>query len=189
MIYKTLRILADKFEQYLSNKFKLEEKITVLSGLSADDGISEAQNTNKLIVTLAGVERDTSMGISFKPIVSQNNKNYVGRPSVSLNLYVLVSANFIDKNYDESLKYLSSALEMIQSNDLLNEYNTPGLGPEISKLHLELENMSFHEMSNIWSIFGGKYIPSFLLKVRMLTISKEEIESVEHQADDVKLQT
>lgn len=31
MIYKTLHILADKFEQYLSNKFKLEEKITVLA--------------------------------------------------------------------------------------------------------------------------------------------------------------
>jgi len=187
MIYKTLHIIAHKFDQYLSGKFNQEERIAVLSTPAGSDGISESRNNNSLIISLVNIERDTSMGINFKPQPLQNERFFTGRPSLSLNLYVLVSSDFSNKNYDESLKYLSAALEMIQRNDLLTAYNTPELNPEISKLYLGLENLSFQELSNIWSMLGRKYIPSFLLKVRMLTIDQMEIESEQRQTEDVNL--
>ncbi len=188
MIYKALHTITGKFDQYLSNKFNLEEKMTVLSTPACSDGISEGQTTNRLIISLVNIERDTTMGINFKTWSSQNDRHFTGRPSLSLNLYALVSSNFSDKNYDESLKYLSSALEMVQAGYLLTSYNTPELSPEILKLHLEPENIGFHELSNIWSMLGGKYLPSFLLKVRMLAIDKTEVESMQRQTGEVRLQ-
>lgn len=188
MIYKTLHIITRKFDRYLSSKFNLEEKATAMSSPVVSDGISDGKNVNSLIISLINIERDTTMGINFKPRNMANDRYSSARPALSLNLYVLVSTNFADKNYDEALKYLSAALEMVQLNDLLTVHNTPELAPDISKLHLELENINFNELSNIWSVMGGSYQPSLLLKVRMLTIDKHEIESIQQQTEGVKLQ-
>lgn len=141
---------------------------------------------NKLLVSLVNVERETVLGFNFKSRQFVDSQMYKGRPPFNLNLYVMITANFIDKNYDESLKYLSAALEFVQVNDLMTKYNTPELDPVFEKMHLEVVNLGFHELSNLWSILGGKYQPSVLLKIRMFTIDKEELESVEVAAGDIQ---
>jgi len=187
MIYTTLQIISNKFEQYISSKFNLGERVVLLSSPANIEAGTEI--TNKILVSLLNIERDTSAGIRYNHAVSSDDQAYSSRPSIHINLHVLVSANFIEKNYDESLKYLSSALEMVQANDLLTLHNTPELNLNISKLHLELENIGYNELSNIWSMMGGKLLPSFLLKIRMLTINAHEITSREKAARDVTINT
>jgi hypothetical protein len=186
MIYKALDILVSKMGEFLTNKFNLDEKICVLSSPSGTNEQGETAGLNKLLLTLINLERETVMGINFKSQSLGNSHISQGRPALSLNLYVLVSANFIDKNYPEALKYLSAALEFFQSNDLITKFNTPDLDNYIQKLHLEFVNLSFHELSNLWSILGSKYLPSFLMKVRMLTLDGSEVSSVGIVTENVK---
>jgi hypothetical protein len=37
-------------------------------------------------------------------------------------------------------------------------------------LALNMENLSSHEMHSLWSIHGGRYMPSVLFRVRMITL-------------------
>ena len=183
MIYKTLNIIVNKINEYIVNKFNLDEKIIMLASAASSDNDANLLTVNKLVLSLANIERETMMGINFQAHNFNNSQLSRGRPPLSVNLYVLISANFIDKNYDESIKYLSTALEFIQSTDLLTKYNTPDLDQSILKLHLELVNLGLNELSNLWSIHGGQYLPSLYLKIRMLTLDKKEVDSVEIEAD------
>lgn len=186
MVYKALEILVNKMGEFLSNKFNLDERITVLSTPVGTGEQGEPTAVNKLMVTLVNIERETIMGINFKSQGMGSSHLSQSRPPLSLNLYVLVSANFVDKNYPEALKYLSAALDFFQSNDLITRSNTPDLDHSIQKLHLEFVNLSFHELSNLWSIFGSKYLPSFLMKVRMLTLDGSEVSSIGVTTENVK---
>jgi hypothetical protein len=185
MIYKTLNIVVNKLNDYISNKFNLDEKIILLASTANSDSTAETLNLNKLVLSLVNIARDTSMGINFKSQSYSNSQPYKSRPPISLNLFVLISANFAEKNYDEAIKYISTALEFVQSNDLITKYNTAELDPSILKLHLELVTLELQELSNLWSIHGGKYLPSFYLKIKMLTIDKEEIDSIETEANKI----
>jgi hypothetical protein len=186
MIYKTIEILAGKMGEFLTNRYNLDERILVLSSPVGTNDQGDTTMLNKLMMTLVNVERETSMGINFNSHKLNSSNISQGRPPLSLNLYVMVSANFVEKNYSESLKYLSAALEFFQSNDLITKYNTPELDQSIEKLHLELVNLSFHELSNLWSILGSKYLPSFLMKVRMLTLDGREVSSIGVATENVK---
>ena len=45
----------------------------------------------------------------------------------------------------------------------------------LEKLSLELLNLSIHEVNNVWSILGAKYMPSIVYKVRMLAVQENWI--------------
>jgi len=49
-------------------------------------------------------------------------------------------------------------------------------------------NVNVTELSNIWSILGGKYYPSMIWKIRMLTFDASEIESVKPTVSESKTQ-
>ncbi|HNW49659.1 MAG TPA: DUF4255 domain-containing protein [Prolixibacteraceae bacterium] len=185
MIFKTLDILTTKMGEFINHKFNSDEKILVLSSPAEANEQNNTSVINKMLLTLVNVERETIMGINFKS-QSVGNTYYTSRPPLSLNLYVLVSASFVEKNYPESLKYLSAALEFFQANDLITKENTPGLDHSIAQIHLEFVNLSIHELSNLWSILGSKYLPSFLMKVRMLTIDGSEISTVGISTEKIK---
>ena len=187
MIYKAISAIEKKLDEYIRNKFSLDEQLVQLSNIAKEDGIQENISNNKLLMTLVNIEREYAMGIHFKTISLNDGTSSLSRPPVHINFFLLFSANFVEKNYDESLKYISSALEFFQRNDLMNQYNTPELDKRIEKLQLELVNLSFHELSNLWSILGGKYIPSFLCKIRMLTVDSDEIDRLQIASENVRI--
>jgi len=88
---------------------------------------------------------------------------------------VLFAANFSSANYPEALKFISSSIGFFQARPVIDQQNTPDLDARIEKVTLEIQNLSIMELSNLWGILSGKYMPSILYKVRMLTIDSQEI--------------
>jgi len=43
---------------------------------------------------------------------------------------------------------------------------------EIDKITVEIINLEFPVLSNIWSMLGGKYLPSIVYKFRMLNFNQ-----------------
>ena len=40
----------------------------------------------------------------------------------------------------------------------------------IERLKLQIINLSFEQQNNLWAMFGGKYVPSAIYKMNLLTV-------------------
>jgi hypothetical protein len=105
-----------------------------------------------------------------------NNKIEYRNPPVLLNLYCLFSVNH--NSYDTALQYLSLIIQFFQYRSVINAKNTPSdngliLDPKIEKLIVEMVTMNAEQVNHLWATLGGKYLPSVLYKIRMVTIEDD----------------
>ena len=94
-------------------------------------------------------------------------------PPVYLNLYILIAFEFV--SYSTSLTHLSKAVELFQAKRWFAAATQAGPGavpfpPTLEKLVLEMVNMNFEELNNLWGVLGGAYFPSVVYKVRMVKV-------------------
>ena len=173
MIYAAVSHLANQLNQFLRRSFDLGEDVVVLSNLLEQDGSISANVNNKLVMFLAKVEKDAS---SPRPggggTFDMGTSSY---PPLYLNLYVMVAGNFSGSNYPESLKFLSNAVSFFQRQPVFDQQSTPDLDRRISKLVLDIENLNFQDLSSLWGIYSGKYLPSILYKVRMVAFDSGDV--------------
>ena len=176
MIDAALSLMAGQLNEHLRRRFQLGEDLAVLSNLLEQNGTLVPLVANKLVLFLAGVERDTlahrapggqNLGMSAQQLVS-------GAP-VYLNLLVMCAANFSGSNYPEALKFLSSAIAFFQSRQVLDQHNAPGLDARLERLVLSIENLSSSEMHSLWGIHSGRYLPSVLYRVRMVSVDGQQV--------------
>jgi len=170
MIAKTLSALSSFSSDYLRRAFGLDEDIVCLQPLV---NISQISPDNKIHLSLVNVERETAAGIQFNRTSVAGSYSQKGAPSWMLNLYVMFAAVFSEKQYEESLQLLSGVFTFLQSNGTF-------IIPQTNiSLYIEPINLSFNELSNLWSINGSNYMPSVLCKVRVLDIDSAEIRQLQ----------
>ncbi|HEY6896874.1 MAG TPA: DUF4255 domain-containing protein [Rhodocyclaceae bacterium] len=174
MIHAAISHIASQLNQFLRRSFDLGEDVVVLSNVMEQDGTLAPNTANKLLVFLVNVERDATAkgpmggGLSLTSLVS-------GYPPVALNLYVMVAANFSCANYPEALKFLSNAVSFFQRQPVFDHQVTPDLDRRITKLALDIENLNIQDLSSLWGVLSGKYLPSILYKVRLVSFDAGDI--------------
>ncbi|MFT6001074.1 MAG: hypothetical protein ACI81P_003541 [Neolewinella sp.] len=94
------------------------------------------------------------------------------QPPVSLNLYLLITANHT--NYEQALLILSEVVAVFQHRNVLTAAELPGL-PEDGffasrQLKFSLLSPSFEEWNHLWSMLGGKHLPAMLYLVQSADI-------------------
>ena len=94
---------------------------------------------------------------------------------IHLNLYLMFASYFSGSNYQEGLKFLSKTINYFQGQSVFDHQNSPGLDRNIDKLVLDIQNLSIDELSNLWGILSGKYLPSVLYKVRMVSYDENAV--------------
>lgn len=174
MINAAINQLALNLDEALRKTFHLDENIVVVSNTVEQDGSLPLQANNKVALSLINIEREiyskkhTTMGAGFSraPISNQ---------PVHLNIYVMVSICFGGNNYLESMKFLSNTIVFFQRHPVFDHANSPEMDDRIEKLILDIENLSIQDLSNLWGVLGGKYFPSVLYRVRMVTIDPGDI--------------
>lgn len=173
MINNVLSVISEKINENLNNRFSQSRDLVVMSSLNDLNDENNTETQNKLILTIANIEQER---LSHK-----SHSRAVGKP-INIYVYLLLSANFQQSNYEEGLKLLSSAVSFFQYSAVFSHENTPDLDGGIDKLVFEMINLNIQELSQIWGVHGGKYLPSVLYKVRMVTIQEDVI----RQSLDVK---
>ncbi len=174
MINLAIQLLATQLNQHLRRVYDLTEDVVVVSNLVEVDGNPATNVNNKLVIYLTNIQKE---GVPAR----QGNAQEIGQRAVQsqqplhFNLFVMMTANFTGNNYPEALKFLSSTISFFQRHPLFNHQTTPELDQRIEKLILDIENLSMLDLSNLWGSVGGKYLPSILYKVRMVTFDAEEI--------------
>jgi hypothetical protein len=93
MISKALQFTNDVLDQFVRNKFGLDEKKVVLNNLIEGNGSLPQINQNKVVISLINIEKETA-----KPFTLRNRKSADGNyssvsPSERYNLDILVSSN------------------------------------------------------------------------------------------------
>ncbi|MEO6834270.1 MAG: DUF4255 domain-containing protein [Chitinophagaceae bacterium] len=179
MIDLTLKFLADEINQYL-----LQQPNLVIGDLSlvmgntsrifdTDTSAVEVSMANRAVISLVNVEEDrlsrqqelvtknAGLGITYQ------------QPPVFLNLSVLFVMNL--KSQEASLRWLSAIIRFFQFQPVFTPLSHPALNSGIEKLTVEMQTLSFEQSNQLWSMLGGKYLPSVLYKVRQISVDENAI--------------
>jgi hypothetical protein len=169
MLLKALQTFSVILSSHLQRTFRLDGDVVVLQPVT---NTVQASPTNKVHVFPVNIERETAGGISFnrQPVSGEHFKQTAA--AWPLNIYVMIAAVFSEKQYGEGLQLLSGVAAFLQTN---NSFRL--LQPDVN-ISIEPVNLSLHELSNVWSICGGMYHPSFLCKMRNITIDGNEIQQM-----------
>lgn len=159
ILHKISTILNDNIKL----SFNLKRDLVKIQ--SIDNNVTDAN----VFISLLSIERDTNGGISFNRKNLSSSHSAKGNPLWQINLYILIAAVFPKKQYPESLVLISEILQILQSNHIIT-FDQSGV-----QFTMEPVNVSFQELSNVWSITGGTYHPSIVCKVKTLQIDGEAI--------------
>jgi hypothetical protein len=179
MIDAAVAQIAHQLNLAMRRSLRAADDLVVVSNLHEQDGTVSTTASNKLAVFLVNIERETMPFPPRQPApatVAGARIGVVNAP-VHLNLLLMFAANFSGSNYPEALKFIAATIAFFQSRPVLDHHNTPELDPRIDRLTLEIENLSLSDLSNLWGILSGKYLPSIAYRVRMVTIDADQLDS------------
>ncbi|MGB0929164.1 MAG: DUF4255 domain-containing protein [Chitinophagales bacterium] len=172
MIHEILPVIADELNEFFKLKFDLNEDKVILSSVVNQDGTISIPEENKVIVTLVNIEKDPARsGGSHSSVVGMN-------APININLYVLFSAYFNTKNYNEALKFISGVIGFFQGKMTFDHRNTPMLPRHADKVIVELISMNLEELGRVWMAIGAKYLPSVLYRVRTISVQEGKIHNI-----------
>lgn len=192
MIDNALKFVAAEVNRYVVRKINPQQdpsinKLVVLGNITkAQDEGNNQQNpvAGKAVLSLVNIEEDR---ISKSPqnFVKVNDKVEYRNPKIFLNLYCLFAV--ANTTYDTALQHLSLIIQFFQYKNVLNHQNSPAtsepkLDPRIDKLVFDMISLNFEQVNHLWGTLGGKYLPSVLYKVRLVTI---EDDTPQMQADPI----
>jgi len=173
MVDLAINHIAFQLNQFLKSIFELTEDIVVVSNILEQDGNVAPHVNNKILLFVVNIEKDTGPGHIPNTRNAGAHRSVVRTPPVYLNLYMMVAGHF--NKYSEALKFVSNAISFFQRRPVFDHQNTPEMDPRIEKLVLDIENLDIKDLSTLWGVLSGKYLPSILYKVRMVTFDAGDI--------------
>ena len=174
MIAAAMGLIARQLNEGLRRSLQTTEDPVVLSSLVEADGGAAPQATNKVAMFLVNIERELASRSPGR-VDGTGGRIGVKPPPVNLNLLLMFAANCHGANYPEALKFVASTVAFFQARPVIDHQNSPDLERGIERLVLELEPLNLTDLSNLWGILGGRYVPSVMYRVRMITIEADSI--------------
>lgn len=172
MLSQALNAIIGQLNSYIG----LLDPEVILGNISLIDAFqdSSAQSLNdRVIASVINIEQEESLrNLPFRRSITGPNglPDAVERqPEIYLNIYVLFGAN--KQDYNVALQRIAQVISFFQRLYVFTPDNTPQLaGLNVSKLIFDLYSTSFEELNQMWSVMGGKYIPSVVYKMRLAII-------------------
>lgn len=177
MIDAAITHIATELNQHLKRTFDLNEDLVVISNILEQDGSVATHVNNKIVVSLVNIEKETVPHLKQETVNVSANRTVNNAQPRFFNLYLMFASCFAGNNYREGLKFISNTIGFFQSQPVFDHQLSPGLDKDIDKMMLDIENLSMHDLSVLWGMLSGKYLPSVLYKVRMVTYDSRAIRS------------
>ena len=157
--------MSDLLNEYLAGFYDSPEGLAELAPIRTQQSM---EIPNKMIFTLLEMERET--GIRTQGVYNKNGTSTSSQAASPwhFSFYFMLAAIFDEKRYAESLRKLSTSIQFFQQQNTFNP------DKEI-RFTVEPVKLSFHELNNVWSMFGSHHYPAFFGKLRMLVFDGMEI--------------
>ncbi len=169
MLFVAIREIATQVNQFLAPLATLGQ--VKLADVAKHERPADASGTdemeNQILLTLINIEEENALKNNYP--TQQIGASIIAQPPAQfLNLYLLFSANFTQ--YDESLKHIGYVIRFFQANKRLtiNDAET-GLRYDIL---FAMHHVGFENLNNLWTVLGGKYLPSVLYKARLVMVQE-----------------
>ena len=175
MIDAAINHIATSVNQQLMRSYGLNEDVVVVSNILEQDGTVATHVNNKIVLSLVNIEKESVAMAQQSAGGSSALRAVVTSPPIHFNLYLMFASYFSGSNYQEGLKFISSTIGYLQGQSIFDQHNSPGLDRNISKLVLDIYNLDITDLSNLWGVLSGKYLPSILYKMRMITIDANAV--------------
>ena len=181
MIDKALSFIAEEVNKYITSKKGPDTTARLVLGSpvrvvepSAPVNAGDNPENHPIVLSLVNIEEDK---ISKSPENYQrvDDKVVYKNPKVLLNLYLLFIAN--SKTYSASLENLALVIQCFQYRKVFDPSTFSNLDPRIQKLVIEMFTLNFEQVNHLWSTLGGKYLPSVLYKLRMVSVEDDAIDA------------
>jgi len=185
MIHNALSYIVAAINQDFDDPSIPDEPQVVLGNIAFIDAFQDesAESTkDKLIASVVNIAQEGSLrNIPFRRAAKSDEGQPITlerSPEIWLNVYILFGAN--QNRYADALEYISRIVGFFQRQhvftpeelqDIIGDATDVNL-PNVEKLIFDLYSMGFEELSQLWGIMGGKYIPSVMYKMRMAMIQE-----------------
>ena len=180
MIAETLNIIVKLINVYISSS--TTDDPLILTNISKyNDGNEFSDDlTNKLILSIVNIEEDR-IAKSPKNYVKENSLVRYKNPSTPINLTLLFAATH--NSYDTALMLVEKVIRFFQIKNVYTPSDTPDLqslnessSVNIDKIIFEWINLNLEQVNQLWTSLGGHYMPSVVMKMRMLIIDEMQIQ-------------
>jgi hypothetical protein len=172
MIHTALNGLKEELKAYILSSVgsSADPDIVKLSNVALIESSDHASDLlNSIIISLVNIEEESTLknGLHFKKDATTGMVRYEN-PPVHLNLYLLFSCNFPDKDkYLDALQYLSLIIQFVQGKN----HFIIAAGDTNFDLILDMYTMTFEQINHLWGSLGGKQVPFVMYKARLVRIT------------------
>lgn len=180
MLDQALKIITSRLNGFINQHVDIDEDIVEMASPVSPDGVMPVEANDKILIFVANISKDT---LPYSRSCQSVKSGIV--PSIDalyLNVHISIAANFHGNRYIEALSFLSMAIQCLHENPVLDRFIVADMPAGLDKLILDIENTDLNEVSNLWGMLGGKYLPSIFYKVRMLIIQPEGVVARVHTA-------
>lgn len=167
LIRSTLEAIKNQLNDNLLTAEPRSDEWVVLTSPAGPDGKINEKATDKIIMSVYNIEKDTTISNSPK-FNLDNNQYYAIFPPIYINVYLIFMANFSSDHYKTGLGGISHVISFFQKSPFFTHDNCRGLPREVTKIVVEFENIDPINVNSIMGMLGTKYTPSIFYKLRML---------------------
>ncbi|GGC44698.1 hypothetical protein GCM10011386_41250 [Parapedobacter defluvii] len=133
---------------------------------------TEEQHDADILISLVNIE-EVRLAREQRYVVKIDDELYPKNPAVHLDLSLLFTA--YGAGYENNIRNLQEVIAFFQKQPVFRAADSAELAADgIERLTLEIVTLAFEQLQQLWSMLGGKYQPSVLYKMRMLTIDSME---------------
>ena len=162
-------VLLDEVSTQLTDYFRLKGLAGLYKCTAGDvsihdknnDGGNEEEISESIILSLVSIEEENVLKNNY-PLRRSGSTIIQEKSAVYINVYLLFAAKYA--NYDTALKAISQVIYCFQANKRL----VLTANGEDQECILQLFNMGFENLNNLWTVLGGRYLPSVIYKARVL---------------------
>jgi hypothetical protein len=167
MIARSIQFTRDVLDQFLRNRFGLDENTVIMNNLIESNGSVPQINQNKVILSVINVEQETLKAYYGRKKMLAGGNYADGNPSERFNIDLLICSNFDD--YAETLRFLDAVILFFQVHSYLDANSFSSIPPGLTRLEFDIEKINYVQMQGLWTAMGAKYLPSVLYQMRLMT--------------------
>lgn len=179
MIYEALQILSEQLNNYLTDN-GLSNLVTLDNIAMIETSAENADKlANKVVLTLLMLNEEKTLRNQPNYKVIDKSDTEYRNPPISLNLFLLVSANC--NTYVNSLRSISKTIEFFQGKSIFTSENTTYTikedfeTPEHFKFIVSLYSPSFEQLNQLWGTLGGRQLPSAIYQIQLIEIDRKTL--------------
>ena len=170
MIDLAATFVKDQLAQHLERSLDAASGTVMLAGFHGPNGALNPDLEDKLVITVVSVAQDVGSGRRSTQLsgVAGARNALVSASPLNLTVTMLLVASF--SSHQQGLRYLSSSMSYLHARSPFLSDSSPRFPEGVAKLDLQIENLSFHDMSNLWGFLGAKQQPCMAYTMRVVPL-------------------